>query len=90
MPYLCPMKLLFVVAVAAALIYYIGKEVLAAFRHPSEQELIDFWKDQNSASVRRRISEHLASCASCRDRLDEVRRHHSGPGTNTPLIERKY
>ncbi|MBC6993850.1 hypothetical protein QWY85_20630 [Neolewinella lacunae] len=84
------MKLLFVAAVAAALIYYIGKEVFAAFRHLSEQELIDFWKGQTPAAVRRRISEHLASCSSCRDRLDEVRRHHTGPGTNSPLIDRKY
>ncbi len=84
------MKLLFVAAVAAALIYYIGKEVFAAFRHPSEQELIDFWKGKAPAAVRRRISEHLASCTSCRDRLDDVRRHHSGPGTDTPLIERKF
>lgn len=87
------MKVLLVVAVVAAIIYYIGREVLGAFRHPSDEELQDFWSGKLSSSDRkafRRFSEHLGSCASCRDRLDEIRKHHVGPGADAPLIERKY
>ncbi|MEM1359439.1 MAG: hypothetical protein AAGF89_14630, partial [Bacteroidota bacterium] len=81
------------VAVTAAIIFYIGREVLGAFRHPSNEELQDYWSGKLRSSdpkAFRRISEHLASCEMCRDRLDEIRKYHAGPGADAPLIERKY
>lgn len=91
--YLAAMQATLVIAVAAAIIYYIGREVLGAFRHPAEEDLIAYWDGSLKAEDRkthRRISEHLASCDGCRDRLDEIRDEHAGPGADAPFIERKY
>lgn len=82
-----------VLVVALAIIYYIGKEVIGAFRHLSDEELIDFWAGRikkQDAKAFRRMSEHLGSCDQCRERLDEVRDREAGPGVDAPLIERKY
>lgn len=87
------MKLLFVIGVAAAIIYYIGREVFASFRHPSDEELVDYWDGSMKESNRkayRSTSEHIGSCDECRDRLAEVRKHNAGPGAADPMIERKY
>lgn len=87
------MQITLVAAVAAVIIYYIGKEVVGAFRHLSDQELVDFWNGHLKESSRkghRRASEHLASCEECRDRLDQVRKDYAGPGSDAPMIERKY
>jgi len=87
------MKNMIVIVVAAFIIYYIGREVLATFRHVSDQELEDFWAERirkENPKAHRRISEHLASCKACRDRLDEVRQTSTGPGVEGPMIERKY
>lgn len=92
-PYLRTMGKIIVLVVALAIIYYIGKEVVGAFRHLSDEDLQDFWagrtkKDDSKAY--RRFSEHLGSCDRCRDRLDEIRDEHAGPGADAPLIERRY
>lgn len=82
-----------VLAVAVALIYFIGKEVIGAFRHPSDEEMVDYWNESLKArdkKAHRRISEHLATCEACRDRLDETRKNNAGPGADAPFIERKY
>jgi len=87
------MQITLVVAFAAVLIYFIGKQVLGAIRHPSEDEMIDFWNGHLKAGNRKRhrqISEHLATCEACRDRLDRIRKEYAGPGADAPLIERKY
>lgn len=84
---------LLVVAVAAALIYRIGRGVLGSIRHLSAEEVKDYWSGEMKLSDpagHRRCSEHLGVCADCRDLLDEVRKNESGPGANSPLIERKY
>lgn len=76
-----------------AIIYYIGKEVLGAFRHLTDEELLDYWAGRTKAEDRkaqRRFSEHLGSCEQCRDRLDEIRKENSGPGADAPMIERRY
>ena len=86
-------KLLFVLIVGIALIYYIGREVLGSFRHPDDEDLVDYWNGSLQAEDRaafRQVSEHLASCADCRDRLDEIRKTHKGQGFDAPMIERKY
>ena len=82
-----------VAATAAVIIYFIGKEVLGAFRHPSDEELISYWNgtmQKGNRKAFRRTSEHLGSCDDCRGRLDQIRRDHAGPGADAPLIERKY
>lgn len=82
-----------VIIMAAFIIYYIGREVFASFRHLSEEELEDFWAgrfQKEDPKAHRRISEHLVNCDACRDRLDEVRRTSPGPGVDDPMIERKY
>ncbi|MEM6771255.1 MAG: hypothetical protein AAF597_11790 [Bacteroidota bacterium] len=87
------MTVYFVIAVASTIIFYIGKEVLGAFQHPTDEELIDYWSGRMEATDRkayRRISEHLASCEECRDRFDEIRKRNAGPGADAPMIERKY
>ncbi|MEL7160224.1 MAG: hypothetical protein AAFN92_05650, partial [Bacteroidota bacterium] len=59
----------------------------------TDDELIDYWNGTTQQADRkayRRASEHLGTCTSCRDRLDEVRKHNAGPGAKAPLIERKY
>ena len=87
------MQILSVVIIAAAIIYFIGREVIGAFRHLNDDELIDFWNGhlrKSDPKAFRRASEHLGSCSSCRDRLDETRKHYAGPGVDAPLIERKY
>jgi len=87
------MQVLSVVIFAAGIIYFIGKEVVGAFRHLTDEELIDYWNDslkQSDRKAYRRASEHLGTCQACRDRLDEVRKNYAGPGADAPLIERKY
>lgn len=82
-----------VIIVVACIIYYIGREVLASFRHLTEKELEDFWSghvQKVSPKAHRRMSEHLVSCNACRDRLDETRKTAMGPGVEGPMIERKY
>lgn len=82
-----------VLIVALSIVYYIGKEVVAAFRHLSDEELADFWAGRTKkadVNTFRRMSEHLGSCDNCRDRLDEIRRTEAGPGADAPMIERKY
>lgn len=82
-----------IAAVAAALIYRIGREVIGSFRHPEEEELVDYWNEftkTENPSAYRQISEHLATCDKCRDRLDEIRRQPGGPGSHDHLIQRRY
>ncbi|WP_420459304.1 hypothetical protein [Neolewinella sp.] len=82
-----------IAAVAAAIIYRIGREVVGSFRHPDDEELLDYWNDVTKTEDRsayRQISEHLATCEQCRDRLDELRKRPGGPGTHSPLISRRY
>lgn len=82
-----------IAAAAAAIIYKIGREVLGSFRHPDDEELVDYWNDFTKTEDRaayRRISEHLATCEDCRDRLDEIRKGPGGPGAFDPIIKRKY
>lgn len=82
-----------VLIAALAIIYYIGKEVLGAFRCLTDEELLDYWTGRTKANDRkahRRFSEHLGSCEKCRERLDEIRKESSGPGVDAPLIERRY
>lgn len=82
-----------VLVVALAIIYYIGKEVIGAFRHLSDEELQDYWAGRTKKAdpkAYRRCSEHLGSCDRCRDRLDEIRNEHAGPGADAPMIERRY
>ncbi|MGB3798517.1 MAG: hypothetical protein WA952_01810 [Lewinella sp.] len=82
-----------IAAVAAAIIYRIGREVMGSFRHPDDEELLDYWngytRDDDRAAYRQ-ISEHLASCDECRDRLDELRKRPGGPGAHSPMISRRY
>ncbi|OAV45978.1 hypothetical protein [Lewinella sp. 4G2] len=83
----------FVGAVAAAIIYYIGREVVGSFAHPSDGDLVKYWNGdlkRSDAKAFRRVSEHLATCTDCRDRLDEVRNTHAGPGAADPMINRRY
>jgi hypothetical protein len=88
------MEFLLVAVVAFAIIYYIGREVIGALRHPSDEALEDFWAgrlEKGDRKAFRRVTEHLGSCESCRDRLDEIRKSRKpGPGSEAPLIERKY
>ena len=82
-----------IAAVAAALIYRIGREVVGSFRHPDDEELLDYWNGVTREADRgayRQISEHLATCESCRDRLDELRKRPGGPGAHSPMITRRY
>lgn len=82
-----------VLVAALVIIYYIGKEVFGAFRHLSDEELADFWAGRTKKAdpkAQRRFSDHLGSCTTCRDRLDEVRKTEPGPGADAPFIERKY
>ena len=82
-----------IAAVAAAIIYRIGREVMGSFRHPEDEELLDYWHDitkTENRSAYRQISEHLATCEQCRDRLDELRKRPGGPGAHSPMISRRY
>lgn len=91
--YLSGMGKLLVLIVALAIVYYIGKEVVGAFRHLSDEDLADYWADRvkkNNIKAFRRMSEHLGSCDKCRDRLDQIRQTEAGPGADAPFIERKY
>lgn len=88
-----PMGIYFIAAVAAAIIYRIGREVMGSFRHPDDEELLEYWngvtRDVDRGAYRQ-ISEHLASCDECRDRLDELRKRPGGPGAHSPMITRRY
>ncbi|THH40654.1 hypothetical protein [Neolewinella litorea] len=87
------MEILLVTAVAAAIIYKIGREVLGSFRHPDDEDLLEYWQGitrEEDRSAYRQISEHLASCDQCRDRLDELRKRPGGPGAHSPMITRRY
>ncbi|SEQ71882.1 anti-sigma factor [Neolewinella agarilytica] len=87
------MKILLVAVVAAAIIYYIGREVLSSFAHVSDEDLLAFWRGKLPKQDRkafRRISDHLGRCEACRDRLDAIRKNDAGPGVEAPYLERKY
>ncbi len=87
------MGVLLVSAVAAAIIYKIGREVFGSFRHPDDEDLTEYWNGtmrDDDRSAYRQISEHLSTCDSCRDRLDELRKRPGGPGAQSPLITRRY
>lgn len=87
------MKFLTVIIVVAAILYYIGREVLASFAHLSDEDLLAFWRGKLRKQDRkafRRISDHLGRCESCRDRLDAIRKNDAGPGVDAPYLERKY
>lgn len=80
-------------AVVATIVYYIGKEVVGAYAHVSDENLLAFWNGTLKAKDRkafRRTTEHLATCVECRDRLDEIRKTNAGPGATDPLINRRY
>lgn len=82
-----------IAAVAAAIIYRIGREVWGSYRHPEDEELLDYWQGFTKTEDRaayRQISEHLGSCEQCRDRLDELRKRPGGPGADAPMISRRY
>ncbi len=87
------MDIVIISIVAAYIIFRIGREVMGSFRHPEDEELLDFWNGVTRAedpAAQRQISEHLASCEPCRDRLDELRKRPGGPGAHSPLITRRY
>ena len=80
-------------AVAAAIIYYIGREVAGSFAHLSDDTLIKFWNGElkrSEGKAFRQATEHLATCSECRDRLDEIRKNNAGPGAADPMISRRY
>ena len=82
-----------VAAAAAAIIYYIGKEVAGSFSHLSDDQLARFWSGdlkRSDGKAYRRATEHLATCDACRDRLDDIRKSNPGPGAADPMISRKY
>lgn len=82
-----------VLVIALAIIYYIGKEIFGTFQHLTDEELLDFWAGRTKIedpAEQRRCSQHLGSCERCRERLDEIRKHNTGPGAEGPLIERRY
>ncbi len=87
------MDLVIISVVAAYIIFRIGREIMGSFRHPEDEELVDYWNEVTKVedrSAQRQISEHLASCEQCRDRLDELRKRPGGPGSHSPLITRRY
>ncbi|NJC27339.1 anti-sigma factor [Neolewinella antarctica] len=80
-------------AVVAAIVYYIGKEVVGSFAHVPDKTLVRFWNGElkrTESKAFRRATEHLATCEACRDRLDEMRKTNAGPGAADPLISRRY
>lgn len=87
------MELVLIGTVVGAILYYIGREVIGSFRHPEDEELLEYWEgitSREDRSAYRRISEHLATCTRCRDRLDDLRKQPGGPGAKAPMIQRKY
>ncbi len=87
------MDLVIISVVSAYIIFRIGREIMGSFRHPEDEELVDYWNEVTKVedrSAHRQISEHLASCEQCRDRLDELRKRPGGPGSHSPLITRRY
>lgn len=63
----------------AVLLLFIGwrmlRRILAANRHVSDADLIDFWNGRlraRSEAEYRRVAEHLSHCQYCRDRLDDI------------------
>ncbi len=80
-------------AAAAAIIYYIGREVIGSFSHLPDETLRRFWSGElqrTEPKAFRQATEHLATCNDCRDRLDTIRRNNPGPGAADPLINRRY
>lgn len=61
----------------AYLLYRIGKNIWATYRHADEAELRDYWNgrlERNDPPAYRRLRDHLVGCETCRDLLDEVRK----------------
>ena len=87
-------SLLLVAAVAAFLIYRIGRVLLSNFRHVTDEELEEYWSGNMTRYDRagyRRVSEHLATCQDCRDRFEKLtERPGSGPITGAGMIQRRY
>ena len=82
-----------VLTAAAAIVYYIGKEVVGSFSHPTDETLANYWSGQlkrSDTKAYRQTTEHLATCANCRERLDAIRKHNPGPGAADPMISRRY
>ena len=82
-----------VAAAAAAIVYYIGREVMGSFRHLPDNKLASYWSGdlkRSDGKAFRQATEHLATCDQCRERLDEVRKKNPGPGADDPMINRRY
>lgn len=61
----------------AYLLYRIGRNIWATYRHADETELHDYWNgrlEKNDLQAYRRVRDHLVGCETCRDRLDAVRK----------------
>lgn len=87
------LKVVALVLFVLIVVYYIGREISYSFRHPTDEGLRAYWNGElKKASPRmyRQMSEHLATCAECRERLEETMRTEAGPGADDPLIERRY
>ena len=61
----------------AYLVYRIGRNIMATYRHADEEELRDYWSgrlEKNAPAAYRRLRDHLVGCEACRDLLNEVRK----------------
>ena len=86
-----PTALLLLTVVTAYLLYRIGRDVLAGNRHLEDDELHAYHSGHLAREDRaeyRRISEHLAHCAACRDRFDRI--VISAKGQSGNYLERKF
>ncbi len=89
---------LYVLSLAAAVllfvIYWIGRQILATYRHVEEAVLLDFWNgrlQKNDENTYRRVVTHLGSCDKCRQRLEEItQQNKTRYGIDDQLISRRF
>lgn len=84
----------FIGSLVLYVIYYIGKQIFASLRHIEEDMLIEFWngrlRTKNEAEYRRVVT-HLASCNSCRARLDDITQNNKARhNVDAGMINRKF
>lgn len=88
----------YVLAIAATvliyLIYKIGQQIMAAYRHVEEEDLLDFWNgrlQKSDAEAYRRTVAHLGSCERCKQRLDEItQKNKTRYGIDGKMISKRF
>lgn len=80
--------------ILAAIVFRIGRQLLATLRHVDQETLIEFWNGRlrrQSEESYRRVVNHLGTCQECRDRLDDITQNNKARhNVDDGMISRRF